>query len=264
MNSASDTATSNEPPATTARPHDRRDRHVVLRHRMGIDGVGVPIIGGVFLLAVMLLVGVVSTFTDIRLSGWETGTQLIRWFVGAIGVYLTAIYLPLYVLHGRTRREVAIDSGMFAGVYAVLVAVLVTAGYAIEGLVYRVAGWSQTLDNVHLFDSPAQYHLILLEYTLVLAVWIAGGAMLGAAFYRSALLGMTMIPVGLAAVVLIEIGTGPGHLGPLPPPLMEVGGLELGVFSPLVAVGTSVLSCAVLAVVTWWILRDVPIRNQAS
>lgn len=264
MNAAPDPAATRTSPAGSARTPDRPDRHVVLRHRLGIDGAGVPILAGAYLLAVLSVVGVVSAFTDIRLSGWEIGTQPIRWFAGGLGVYLTAIYLPLYILHGRTRREVAGDSATFAGIYAVLVAGVIAAGYAVETLVYRIAGWSQTLDNLHLFDSPDQYHLIVVEYVVVLAVWIAAGAMLGGAFYRNGLLGMALIPVAIAAVVAIETGTGPGHFGPLPPPLLEAIGLELGAFSTLGAVGTSVACCALLASATWWIIRDIPIRNQAA
>lgn len=202
-----------------------------------------------------------SAFTDIRISGWEVGTQLVRWF-GAIGVYTTAIYLPLCVAYGRTRREVAVDSAIFAGVYAALVGVLITVGFALEALIYRRAGWSQLLSNVHLFDAPDQYHLVLFEHVVVLSVWVAAGAMLGAAFYRSDGLGMVSIPVGLAAVILTEVGTGPGYLGPPPPPLLELGGLELGTFSPLAAAATALLCCGVLAAITWLIVRDLPIRNQ--
>lgn len=264
MNTAPDPAATRTSPARSARTRDRRDRHVVLRHRIGIDGAGVPILAGGYFLAVLSVVGVVSAFTDIRISGWETGSQLIRWFVGGVGVYLTAIYLPLYILHGRTRREVAGDSAIFAGIYAVLVAGAIAAGYAVETFIYRITGWSQTLDNLHLFDSPDQYHLIVLEHVIVLAVWIAAGAMLGGAFYRNGLLGMALIPVALAAVMAIETGTGPGHFGPVPPPLLEAIGLELGAYPPLGAVGISVACCAVLATATWWIVRDIPIRNQAA
>ena len=255
-------ATADHISSASATSPTSHERHVVLRHRLSVDGVGAPIIGVAYLLAVLLLTATVSTFTEIRISGWEAGTQLVRWFVGAIGVYLTAVYLPLYIAYGRTRREVASELALFATVYAVLVGVLVTVGFAIESLVYRIAGWSQTLENVHLFEAPDQYHLILLEHVLVLMVWVAAGAMLGAAFYRRGGLGMVLIPVGLAAVILTEVGTGPGFFGPLPPPLLEIVGLQLGAFSPLPAAATSLVSCVVLLAVTWRIVRDIPIRTQ--
>lgn len=265
MNATADPAPNGASPAASTPSHER---HLVLRHRLRVDGLGVPIIGGGFLLSVLLLTGTVSMFTDIRISGWGVGTQLVRWFVGAIGVYLTAIYLPLYVAHGRTRRDTAVDSALFAGIYVALVAVLVAVGFAIEGLVYRIADWPQTLDHVHLFDAPDQYHLVLLEFAVVLAVWVAAGAMLGAGFYRHGGLGMALIPVGLAAVPVTEAGTGPGTAGPFfygsPPPLLDAVGLSSGPASPLAAVVTSLLVCAVLGAVTWPIVRDVPIRPKVA
>lgn len=265
MNPTADPATANTAsPTTSSPPHDR---HLVLRHRLRIDGIGVPILGGGFLLAVLLLTATVSAFTDIRISGWEVGTQVVRWFVGGMGVYLAAVYLPLYVTHGRTRRETAVDLALFAGIYAALVAVLVTIGFAIEGLVYGVAGWSQGLDGVHLFDSLDQYHLVLLEFAIVMAVWVSAGAMMGAAFYRHAGLGTALIPVALAAVIVTEAGAGPDSVGPfvgIPHPLQDLVGLTPGAVSPLAATGRSLLVCAVLATVTWLIVRDVPIRPQVT
>ena len=98
---------------------------------------------------------------------------------------------------------------------------------------------------------------------LVLAVWVAGGAMLGAAFYRNGVLGLALLPVALAAVMFIESATGPGHVGPLPVPLLGVAGLEPGPVSPLGAAGWSLTCVAALAGATWPIVRDVPIRTQA-
>jgi hypothetical protein len=241
-----------------------QDRGVILRHRLSVDGAGLPLIGGGFLLTVLLLTGIVSTFTEVRISGWEIATQVVRWFVAAIGVYVTAVYLPLYVTHGRTRREVARDSAIFLAIYAVLVAVLVTVGFAIERVIYRIAGWSQRLENTHLFDAPDQYHLILFEHVVLLTVWVAAGAMLGAALYRGVGLGLALVPLGLGTVVLTEVVTGPGSFGPLPPPLLEVTGLQLGAFTPLTAAATALLCCGLLAAVTWSIVRDVPIRNQTT
>lgn len=264
MNTTADPATHGAPSATSMPSHDR---HLVLRHRLKIDGLGVPIIGGGFLLAMLLLTGTVSMFADIRISGWEAGTQVVRWFVGAIGVYLAAIYLPLYVTHGRTRRDTAVDSALFAGIYAALVAVLVAVGFAIERLVYRIAGWTQALESGHLFDAPDQYHLILVEFVVVLAVWVTAGAMMGAAFYRHGGLGMALIPLALAAVVVTEAGAGSTSVGLFfgsPPPLLDAIGLSPAAASPLTAAGRSLLVCLVLGAVTWRIVRDVPIRPEVA
>jgi hypothetical protein len=248
--------------ATTTAP--AREKHALLRHRLRIDGGGVVPIGGGFLVLVLAITAVVSLFGEVTTSGWEIGTQVIRWFVGAIGVYLSAVYLPMYVTHGRTRREVLAQHGPFAAIYVVLVAILVTVGFALERLVYRLAGWAQAVGNDHLFTAPDQYLLIFAEHAIVLLVWISAGALLGAAFYRGTALGLLLVPVGLAAVGATELVAGPANIGPLPPPLVEaVGYLPRGA-GLLGATATSLVWTALLGVGTWLLLRDVPIRPEPS
>lgn len=237
--------------------------HVVLRHRLDNDGAGAVLLAGGFFLAVTIITAVAAWFADgASISGWEAGTQLIRWFVGAIGVYLTSVYLPLYVAHGFTRREVAVDGGLFALAYAAIVAVLITIGFALERVVYGLAGWQQTLERTHLFDAPDQYGLILAEHLVLLAVWVAAGALLGVAFYRGGGVPLVALPVAILAVTTIEAVTGPAAFGPVPPPVFERLTFLPTEAGPAVAAATAVVATAVLAAGTWWLVRDVPIRSQ--
>lgn len=261
MNAAAHPSTG--PRTDRGRP-PRHDPHVVLRHRLSTDGVGAPVLAAGLFLAVLVLVTVVAQFGEVRISGWETATQLVRWFLGGVGVYATAVHLPLYVTHGRTRREVATDGGVFLAAYAAIVGVLLAVGFVLESVVYRMAGWTQGLESPHLFTSTDQYHLLVVEYVLMAVVWLAAGAMLGAAFYRSELIGTALIPVALAAVMAVEVATGPGYFGPVPPPVVEFLGLDLGVASAWGAAGVTAVASAVLAAITWVIVRDIPIRAQAT
>lgn len=241
------------------------DRWLVLRHRLRVDGGALPILGAGFFLAVTALtVGVSVVANEISISGWEVGTHLVRWFVGAVGVYLTAVYLPLYVVHGRTRAEVARQMAVFGVLYAALVAMVVAVGFALEGLVYGLADWPQALEGAHLFDAPDQYHLVLLEHTLLFGAWMAGGALLGAAFYRSGVLGGAMVPLAVAVVVVSESVLGPRELGPLPPPLLGFPGLGLEATHPALAAATTVACIAAVGAGTWLVVRDVPIRPETS
>ncbi len=113
---------------------------------------------------------VVASFRPIDVSGWEIASQPPRWFVAAMGVYLTAVYLPLYIAHGFTRRESARQLAVAAAGTVVLLAALMTLGYAIERVVYRRAGWPQVLLQSHLFDHPNDDPLILLEFLLLFTV----------------------------------------------------------------------------------------------
>ncbi|HSK22496.1 MAG TPA: hypothetical protein VK906_04940 [Egicoccus sp.] len=237
-------------------------RHLVLRHRLRIDGAGLPLLATGLFVAALTVTAAVSLRVDIRISGWDVAAQVARWFIGAIGVHLSAVYLPLYVTHGVTRRRAAADTAVFAGVYALLAAVLVALGFLLERLVYRLAGWEQRLD-AHLFDTPGQVHLVVLEYGAVFLVWLMAGALLGAGFYRRTSLGFVLIPPALGAAVLLEAGIGGAYLAP--PPVLQLGGLlDLGTFGPWQAVGTAIVLGALLGAATWLVVRDVPIRNQAT
>lgn len=253
-----------EPSAATARATDlaASRRHVVLRHRLGIDGAGLPMLAAGLFVVTLALTAVVSVRFDVRISGWDVAAQVGRWFVGAVGVHLTAVYLPLYVTHGLTRRRVAGDAAIFAALYALIGAMCVAVGYALESFVYRLAGWEHGLDG-HLFDSPAQAHLVVAEYGAAFLVYLAAGALLGAGFYRSPALGFALLVPAIAAVVAVEAGIGAGVL--LPPPLLHLAGLaDPGVLGPTAVLGTAVALAALLGGLTWPIVRDVPIRNQAT
>src|SRR5688572_422289 len=129
----------------------------ITRHRIKIDVPGTVFLWLIFVGFVALVIGVVALFTDIRTSGWEKATQLPRWYAGAIGVYMTALYLPVYIAHGRTRREFLKQSPAAILVTTTVLALLMAIGFGIEYLAYRVAGWPQALSSTHLFDSPTDF-----------------------------------------------------------------------------------------------------------
>ncbi len=248
---------------TDATTTTRASSHVVLRHRLDTDGWAAPLLGGAFFVAVLLVTAAAASFADgASISGWEVGTQIIRWFVGAIGVYLTAVYLPLYVAHGITRRRIATDSGLFVLAYVAIVAVTITVGYGLERVVYGLAGWQQNLERAHLFDATDQYGLVLAEHLVLLVVWMTAGALLGVAFYRGGGAPLAALPAAIVAVALVETVAGPSAFGPVPPPLVERIVFLPSEASLLAAAATAVVSAAVLAAGTWWLVRDVPVRPQ--
>lgn len=165
---------------TTSTPQRVR---AILRQRVAADVFGLPVVWGLLVAGVALLVGGVALFRPgtIDVSGWEQAAQLARWYAGAVGVYVTAVYLPLYVAHGYTRREFAAQAPAFIAAWAAAFALLMTAGFALETLAYRVFGWTQALTGTHLYASPTEYPLVFTEFLLVGPAWTVGGAMLGAA-----------------------------------------------------------------------------------
>ncbi|MEX0789166.1 MAG: hypothetical protein WD178_00150, partial [Actinomycetota bacterium] len=191
----------------------------IARHRIKIDVPGSVWLWGLFVLFVAAVMGAVAFFTEISTSGWEKATQLPRWYAGAIGVYMTALYLPVYIAHGRTRRKFLRQTPAAIAVNTTVLAALMTAGFAIEYAAYRLAGWPQTLSSTHLFNSPTEYGLVFVEFWLAFVVWMIAGALLGASFYRNPGLGFLMLPVALLAVALVEGSLGGNATVSALPPL---------------------------------------------
>lgn len=237
----------------------------ILRHRLRGDVVGLPVIWALFALAVAVVIALVAIFlVDIEISGWEQASQITRWYVGATGVYFTAVYLPLYVTHGITRQEFAAQLPLLVGAFAGTYALLMAAGFGIEAVVYGWLDWPHELVRGHLFETPTQSPIVFLEFLLVGAVWTVGGTIMGAAFYRNGFIGTLLIPVALAMVGLAEAVTGPGYLGP-------IGGV-VDALSWLAGLSGSIiraiLVCAALVAgglgITWTLIRDLPVRTPTS
>ncbi|GGI08224.1 hypothetical protein [Egicoccus halophilus] len=237
----------------------------ILRHRLANDGMGLVWLAGLFWVSVTVLTLVVSVRVDITTSGWQVGTQIARWFVGAIGVYLTAVYLPLYVAHGRTRRETAVQLAGFGVVYVVLAGVLITAGYALETLVYALAGWEQGVEPTTFVTAATDHPRLLGQYLVLFAVWHAAGGLLGAAFYRGGGHGALALVPAVGAVIGIEWAAGTRDTGLNALPFFQdlAGGSAPAVGSPVVA-AAGLVAAAVLVALTWLVVRDLPIRTPKS
>lgn len=211
-----------------------------------------------FVAATILVGAVLHSLVDVGDSIWSTASIAGYWFALGMGVYLTAVYLPVYVAHGRTRREVYRGSARFAVVFAAVLGMLLTAGYAIEAGLYRVAGVASQLPDPHPLGSPGLAMTTLAEQAVGILVYLAVGALGGAGFYRMWLIGMATIPVGLGLLFVYSWASETDKLGPLPdwaagdPPAVALA-LLVGVVVTLVA-----------AALTWAIVRDVPLRPRSS
>lgn len=241
----------------------------ILWHRLREDVFGLPIVWVGFLVVVALIATVVGLVrgSPPTTSTWETAAEFSRWYVGAVGVYLTAVYLPLYVAHGSTRRQFAIQLPPLMAAFAVGYGFLMTLGYGVETLLYRGFGWVQDLTSPHFFNAPSEFGLVFLEFALVGVAWVVAGAVLGGAFYRDTLFGIVLVPVMLAVVAMVEAAAGTSYFGPLPAFALDwlplVGGvIENPTPAAGVALTVGVAAAGLLAV--WAIVRDLPVRTTAS
>lgn len=236
---------------------------VILRHRVEKDvRDAASVVVAAFVITVVVTL-VVSAFVDVSISGWDMATQLTRWYAGGAGVYLTAVYLPLYIAHGHTRRAFLTQLPGSIVAMVVTLGALVAVGYLVEHVVYRAAGWEQGLTQDHLFNSTTEVGLVFAEFSLLLLVYLVGGALAGAAFYRHAALGTVLIPVLLAAAGVSEAVTGSVQI----PFVVEWAarfGLTLDPATLTSAALVSTVSVVLLGLATWAIAKDVPVRSPST
>lgn len=229
----------------------------IARHRIKEDVLGSLLVWGLFAAIVVVIGAGIAMLGTITSSVWEQASQLPRWYAGAVGVYFTAVYLPLYVAHGQTRREFARQIPPVIVLFAAVLALLMTVGFAVEATIYSAFDWPQDLATRHLYDAPTQLGLVFVEFTLLFAVWTVAGTVVGAGFYRHPLAGFALIAPALAAAVVTEAAVGPAWIVPL-----GVFSTALAAGSVAVAVGVSGAVFAVCLVAMWLVTRDMPLRNK--
>lgn len=236
------------------------DRWVLARHRLRDDAAVVAVLWTGFLVFALTVVFLVAAVRTIEVSGWEIMSQLPQWFAGGMGVYATAVYLPLYVTHGYTRREVFRQLLPVHAAMAVLLSALMALGFAIERVVYGLAGWPQALGQEHLYRRADDYGWMFGEFLVVFSVWMVAGALGGAAFYRRPLGGVLVVPVLAVMIGVAEGLTNPGFLPGVS------GALGLGGVGDATTALAAFTVCAVCVgaglMLTWLLARDLPLRPQ--
>ncbi|AVT30399.1 MULTISPECIES: hypothetical protein [unclassified Plantactinospora] len=212
-----------------------------------------------FLAVVAVIVLGIAVFGRVTASAWEKAAVLPRWYVLFVGIALIREFLPLYVAHGQTRRRFGVHAAVTVTLLAPFLSALLVVGYLIETGVYSLAGWEQALDRTHLFGEPTQLHLVFLEYALEFLVWLAGGAFIGAAYYRWEAGGLLIgIPVGAGLILLTQAMIGADFGLPVVGRILESN--PPGSLALAVAVGlASFVTCLAL---TWSTIRDIPLRNN--
>ena len=178
-----------------------------------------------------------------------------------MGGYLTHDVLELHLTHGQTRREFALMATVFVVVFAAFVALLMTVGFLLERVLYRVADWPHRLDNDHLYSSTVQVHAIFTEFWLMILIWTSAGALVGSAVYRNSNEGWLAIPLAL-----IPIGVGEHRHGRrLGANRIRGSVVRRSVGPPRGRDLRSACSPLRLALaMTWPFLRDIPVRQKSS
>jgi hypothetical protein len=217
-------------------------------------------------LALMLWAGFVVVVAGITLgiawlgtvtgSVWEPATSVVPWYVAFMSGYVLFQVMPLYISHGRTRHDTAIEMVVFVVIFAATAALLVCLGFLLERGFYAIAGWPLDFSDDRLFSSHLDLLPMLIENLLVMLTWAASGALVGAAVYRSPDTGwLSLAPAAL--FVSLSGGFSAGFMGVLARiiPAFDASSLPL-------ATVVSLSGFLVALWLTWYIVRDVPLRSK--
>jgi hypothetical protein len=216
---------------------------------------------GMLVVVTAIIVGI-AYWDTVRRSIWDDAVNTApQWWAAIIAGYAAFQFLPATISHGGTRREFGIQATMFSIIFAAGLAVMVAIGFLLEAALYGVMDWPRGVTEGHIFTSGTQVHLILIEYAFKYLVWVAAGALVGAAFYRSddfgwSIVGFVWIPVSLSEMALgLRSGTPITLLNRVwePPTVPAV-----------LALAISLAMAAVIAAVGWYVIRDVPMRSKSE
>ena len=221
------------------------------------------LVWALFTAAVGLIIAGIAIFGDITNSVWEqAATQVTRWFMLFIGVHLGYSLLPLYVAHGQTRKQFASVSTVFVTFYTLTGALLIALGFALEAVLYQVADWPQVLAMEHAFTGAGEYPAIILEFWTRFLMWTFGGLLLGAAFYRSD--GVGWLTILAAAIPVIAVETTLTQFPPAAPVLNWLNISPADAVSLPTALITFGIGLAVILVMAWMAIKDIPLRNKSA
>jgi hypothetical protein len=212
----------------------------------------------VFAAAVVVLTIGIHVLGTVNRSVWDPAVTIVRWFALGYGLYLVNRLLAVYVAHGRTRREFLRSVAVFVVGAGAVLAVLLTAGFALEAVLYRVMDLPQRVAPERLFDSPTEYPLVFLSYWAMLVIWTTIGLLLASGFYRSG--GSELVVIALALAMVLVTGYGIGFNGlPFVGAVVDVADLPLAG-----SLGLCLAGLLPGVAVTWALVRDIPIRNWTA
>lgn len=203
----------------------------------------------------------VSLFRDIEVSGWNVAGQPARWFGFAIGIYVGYTLFPLYVTHGGTRKGFMAQTVSFVLAYGAVLGGLFTLTFPIEAGYYALMGWPQALHAPELYASPLDLPLVLVQWVLIMTLWVAGGVFMGGAWYRHQLFGSLAIIIGIVFVGISGVAIGSGD-GPFEWAYRQIFASDRP--GTLVAIIAHLVSIAILLGLIWAAFKDAPIRNRVK
>lgn len=189
-------------------------------------------------------------------SIWAYVTHAAPWFIAGLGGYYGYWAAPVYVGHGRTRKEAAWDGLVALAVLVVAAALLIISGFLLESPFLGFLGWSRHIPEVHSFVSHSDVLGMLNTYVPSLLLAGAAGAFVGALAYRYGSWGwLSLIPaLGFIVIYALSVDGAVGFsLWERSP--ASTGPVFLAWLAGLLLAGLALLF-------TWLALRHTPVHSD--
>lgn len=215
-------------------------------------------VAGIMATAVVVVPWIVLATGNEPFSMMSMLTQGPRWFMFVMGIVLVSAHLGPHVAAGMTRRSFVSELTVALVGAALVLAALITAGFAVEHRVHTGLGWSAELLDNHVFTAGDQVGLVLLENAAVTPALAVSGMLVGATYYRlGGWRGTLLLPLtvgaGLQAGAILQVE----WVGEIWSPA-ALTGLPLAVRTVVVAVVVAMVAA------THVTLRRVHVRHDAS
>jgi hypothetical protein len=169
--------------------------------------------------AALLTVNLVANgiWGDVDSSAWDGQSSIFQYAILAGGIMVVTGYVPVLVTQGVTRRAAADGSLVAVGGLALAGAVVTTLAFPIERLVFAVNDWPHVLGGtreLHIYDSPDQYGLILVEVLALYVTHVLAGMVIGAGLFRFGWVwGAPFLLAGVALAIVGEYLVRSGFAG---------------------------------------------------
>lgn len=214
-----------------------------------------------YLVAIVAIAYGIDRFGTVESSVWEPTSQVAPWFVLFVGARIGGTLFPLYVSHGKTRRDVFVESAIFLAIYSVITGTMVTIGALLERAIFSANDWPQTVKEQHLFSTAHDYPRIFVEFWVVFLAWTTAGMLIAAANYRFGATGLlTIAPCILIGGLLQALLSATWF-----PAANEINRIiEVDSTPILLAVLLGLAAFALLLTFAWYILRDLPLRTKSA
>ncbi|GAA4675327.1 hypothetical protein [Phytohabitans rumicis] len=170
-----------------------------------------PMIAGYWAIMVSVyatIVTIVVTVGTADVSIWATsGGSAPKYFLSALGVMLTGVFLPVYVGNGVTRRHFALGATAYLVAVAAFYAVIMAVGYAVEHPIYSAEGLLSIQTDPYPVQSFGDGLATLVAEFFVGMAYLCSGWLIGSAFYRlGTWWGIALIPVSSLPAIVSEVG----------------------------------------------------------